>query len=231
MLPKGFRHSQETIKKMRTAALKRRPRTEVENRQHGQKIQEWLKDPRNHPMYGKKHTLESREKMRIAHLGKWIGKNSSNFGLKRSPELREKLSLIPHPRGKDHPRWGHTHTSEAREKIRQANSREKSHRWRGGIIRSGGYIYIMSPDHPFRTRMKQSLTVTGYVAAHRLIVESYLKRFLKRSESVHHINKIKSDNRPENLMAFAKPGAHLAFEYGKPAKPGDIIFDGRLLKH
>lgn len=38
-----------------------------------------------------------------------------------------------------------------------------------------------------------------FIDEHRLIMELYIKRKLKRNEIVHHINKDKSDNRIENL--------------------------------
>ena len=67
--------------------------------------------------------------------------------------------------------------------------------WKGGRIlhSSSGYILIKNPEHPFADSQK-------YVREHRLIMEKHLGRFLKASETVHHINGIKDDNRIENLV-------------------------------
>jgi len=74
--------------------------------------------------------------------------------------------------------------------------------WKGGIRRTGGYLYIKAPDqHP--------LTQTGgFVAEHRLVMEKKLGRYLTKEEEVHHINGIKDDNRFENLELVVKKIHH-----------------------
>lgn len=69
---------------------------------------------------------------------------------------------------------------------------DKSHLWKGGRCKSGGYIYILKHDHP-------QANSNGYVYEHRLIMEEHLERHLKKGEVVHHINGITDDNRIENL--------------------------------
>jgi len=79
----------------------------------------------------------------------------------------------------------------------------KGSRWNGGKRqhRSDGYIQIMRPDHPYCTK-------EGYVFEHRLVMEEKIGRLLKPEEVVHHINGIRTDNRPENLQLFQNGAEH-----------------------
>lgn len=69
---------------------------------------------------------------------------------------------------------------------------ENHPRWRGGrFINSKGYVMILKPDHP--------RAVQGYVKEHILVLEKKLGRPLRSEEVPHHRNRVKTDNRPENL--------------------------------
>lgn len=73
---------------------------------------------------------------------------------------------------------------------------ELSGHWKGGRRQhSLGYIKIYSPDHPFTSKDKT-------VLEHRLIAEKILKRFLSRSEVIHHIDFNPSNNEISNLHLF-----------------------------
>lgn len=100
--------------------------------------------------------------------------------------------------------------------------REKHPRWKGGKYIDNGYVFVLVPKHPF-------ISLKRHIQEHRLIIEKHLGRYLKPSEMPHHINHIRNDNRPENLMLFANRAVHNKFEKGYYVKPKEIVFDGRLL--
>lgn len=58
---------------------------------------------------------------------------------------------------------------------------------------SAGYVVVHCPDHPHAWKG------TGYVLAHRIVLEQKLGRLLQPHEVVHHKNGDKHDNSVENL--------------------------------
>lgn len=61
-----------------------------------------------------------------------------------------------------------------------------------------GYIKVWNPEHPNANK-------NGWVAEHTLIMSEKLHRPLLEGESVHHLNGVKDDNRPENLELWVRP--------------------------
>jgi len=79
---------------------------------------------------------------------------------------------------------------------------ENNPNWKGGRFITGqGYIKVLMPDHPKAGK-------DGYILEHVYIWEEYHQRQLPKDQVIHHLNGIKGDNRPENLIALKK-GEHI----------------------
>lgn len=69
--------------------------------------------------------------------------------------------------------------------------------WYGRFKSKKGYVYVQDPENPDANR-------AGYVPEHRKVLSIKLGRRLRPDEDTHHINHIKDDNRPENLVVIDK---------------------------
>lgn len=78
--------------------------------------------------------------------------------------------------------------------------------WKGGKTKRSGYVYVLQKNHPFRNKR-------GYIAEHRLIAEKILGRYLTKTEFIHHINGIRTDNRKENLFLFPSVSSHAKYHW------------------
>jgi len=85
-------------------------------------------------------------------------------------------------------------------------SGERHPRWNGGKRKSDGYIRIYSPNHP-------NVASNRTVYEHRLVMEKKIGRYLTKEEVVHHLNGIRDDNRPENLVIMKNNSKHIKEEF------------------
>jgi hypothetical protein len=78
--------------------------------------------------------------------------------------------------------------------------------------------YDISPNWRNLKKGQPCISKSGYfrinidgkrVLQHRYIMEQFLKRKLKRKETIHHINHIKTDNRIENLELLKNESEHM----------------------
>lgn len=81
-------------------------------------------------------------------------------------------------------------------RLRRWGNPEAGYIARGHTMRSG-YRMAYAPDHPMAQR-------NGHVLEHRLVMSQALGRDLDRTESVHHKNGVRDDNRLENLELWVK---------------------------
>lgn len=69
--------------------------------------------------------------------------------------------------------------------------------WKGGRVSiADGYVRVYAPDHPRAQNGR-------YALEHVLVMEEMLGRALYSDERVHHRNKVRDDNRPENLELWS----------------------------
>lgn len=112
--------------------------------------------------------------------------------------------------------------------------------WKGGITRhTDGYMYVLTPGYPnmvnnyvFQHRLVMEGMLCSAVPSHKFLVEIDGALYLRPEIEVHHINGVRDDNRPNNLLACTGT-AHKAIHDGRTPKadetwpdiPGRKLYD------
>ena len=88
---------------------------------------------------------------------------------------------------------------------------DKNVRWKGGRNGRGvGYVCVYAPDHP--------KAVENSVYEHVIVAERALGKYLPPKAVVHHANRDRSDNRPENLVICQDHAYHMLIHQRMRAK-------------
>lgn len=69
-----------------------------------------------------------------------------------------------------------------------------------------GYIKIYAPNHPRKDNC-------GFVLEHIIVMEESIGRHISPTESIHHINRIRDDNKIENLKLYPSHKEHFIAEH------------------
>ena len=112
-------------------------------------------------------------------------------GYHHTPETCELISKL---------NKGKSLSAETREKIRNARTGCYVRKTEFGghkKQRNDGYISVYVPHH-------KNATKEGYVMEHILVMERHIGRLLTADEVVHHKNRVRNDNRIENLELMTK---------------------------
>lgn len=120
-------------------------------------------------------------------------------GHRHSEETKRRISESK--RGKPGPKP----SEETKKKMSESHRRNyadlrrkgiRRYNWKGRV-KHNGYIQIYSPGHPRADER-------GRIFEHIIVWETVYNRKLQKGFIIHHLNGIKDDNRPENLIAMKK---------------------------
>ena len=89
--------------------------------------------------------------------------------------------------------------------IGQSQTGENNPAYNGGrYFDSSGYVVLFMPNH-------RNCGAKKTVLEHRFVKECKLDKYLKNEKSLHHIDEIKANNHPDNLMLFKNNSEHIKY--------------------
>lgn len=103
------------------------------------------------------------------------------------------------------------------ERIRKAYTRTP--RSTGRFTDQWGYVMV---------RTSNRAGALAYTPEHILVAEQVLGRRLERGEIIHHINGVKSDNRPENLHICTRT-EHMTIHKDLEALALELVLSGKIV--
>jgi hypothetical protein len=83
----------------------------------------------------------------------------------------------------------------------------KNGRWKGGLRKIMGYVWVYFPDSHLHK-------VQGAIPRAVYVMEQHIGRRLRKEEVVHHMNGKRTDDRIENLLLFPNSAEHIRW-HGK----------------
>ncbi len=195
--------------RIRMANLGRKRSEETKRRvsesKMGEKNPSYGKRGELNPTFGKprpQHVIDATRRANRGREGYWKGKHLSD-------EAKQKISEWH--KGRPSPQRGRKRTEEQRQRISEGTKLthprgQNNPRWNGGRMRAkGGYIAVLKPGHPRACK-------NSYVLEHILIWEAFNGKPLPEGWVIHHLNGIKDDNRPSNLLGLPARKHHLILQ-------------------
>jgi len=180
---KNKRLSEETKKKI-SASEKGKEISEWHKNIISESNKERYKDPKNHPMFGKKHSEESKKKI----SNSLEGEKNPFFGKKHTKETKNKISENHADfSGENHPQYGKHRTEETKRKISDGRAKFE---WE--VINPEGEIFIVKSIAMYCKDNNLSDTIKGKLY---LIANGKIKEYMGyRCKKLKSINQKEKDN-------------------------------------